>query len=101
VTVRAMDAQGRPRTDGGDRVRVVLSSSSAAPTPFRRFRREPRPSESVAAEAEDAHDGSYKARVTVGADWCTDWGDRAAALAVTVNGRHVRESPFGVHITSD
>ena len=89
VTVRAMDAQGRPRTDGGDRVRVVLSSSAAASAASAK-------ATSVAAEAKDAHDGSYEARVTVGADW----DDGAGALAVTVNGRHVRESPFGVHISA-
>ena len=90
VTVRAMDAQGRPRTDGGDRVRVVLSSSAAASAASASS------ATSVAAEAKDAHDGSYEARVTAGADW--DGG--AGALAVTINGRHVRESPFGVHISS-
>ncbi len=88
VTVRAMDAQGRPRTDGGDRVRVVLSSSAAASAASAK-------ATSVAAEAKDAHDGSYQARVTAGADW--DVG--AGALAVTVNGRHVRESPFCVHFS--
>ena len=88
VTVRAMDAQGRPRTDGGDRVRVVLSSSAAASAASAS-------ATSVAAEAKDAHDGSYEARVTVGADW----DDGAGALAVTVNGRHVRESPFCVHFS--
>ena len=100
VTLRTCDAQGRPRNEGGDEVRAVLTRGPGGEGAGAGVA-EAKGGEAGEARAvgvQDRGDGSYLLAVAAPEAWA---GEQTASLAVTVGGRPVGNSPFRLRVEFD